>query len=203
MRSTRTLWRTLCVLILAYSACIAHTPQNQAQSLRSDAQRRRSEKVEIEINDSQRLHLKARIDPVEFTQQKSHTDWYTLTKLRPAQESKEYAASVLRAFLPDVAVSVGDSWKVKPSAVELLKQLHRGATMRIHEQPKDSWAILRALNSDWVEIAFRIHGQFVLEDGWFTPSQFAGRIVIDRHSGNVAYFRMHVPQYPLNFDVGR
>ncbi len=202
MRSTKTLWRTLCVLILAHNACVAQTPQSQASQ--RDAERQPPQKVEIEINDSQRIQVTAKID-VEFTQRNWHTDWDTLAKLRAAQETKEYAASVLRSFLPDVAVSVGDSWKVKQSAVELLKQLHQGATMDLHhnDDAEGGWAILSALNPQWAEIAFRIHGQFVLEDGRFTPSQFAGRIVIDRHSGNVAYFRMHVPQYTLNFTVGR
>ena len=76
-------------------------------------------------------------------------------------------------------------------------------SLHINKSAEGGWAILRAVNQDWVEIAFRVHGQFVFEDGHFTPSQFAGRVVIDRRSGEVAFFRMHVPQYTLNFDVGR
>ena len=196
MRSAKDYWRILSVVILAYGACAA-----QERSIDRLAKR----KVEIDVNDNQRIEVKAKIDPVEFTQHHWHTNWETLDNLRAAQPTKEYSAGVLRAFLLEGKVSVGDSWKVKPAAVELLKQLHEGATMNLHinSHAKGGWAILRAINQQWAEIAFRLHGQFVLKDGWFTPSQFSGRIVLERNTGNVIYFRMHVPKYVLNFNVGR
>ena len=201
MRNAKATFQTLCVLILAYNVSVAQTP---LETDRADS-KAPSQSVEIKINDSQRIKLKAKIDPVGLALQKTHKGWYTLDTLRAAEETKEYAASVLRAVLPDAPVSVGNSWRVKPSIVDLLKQFHKGATLELHinDQSKGGWAILRAINAQWVEIRFRLHGQFVLEDGWITPSQFNGRVVIDRRSGKVAYFRMHVPQFPLNFDVGR
>ena len=42
------------------------------------------------------------------------------------------------------------------------------------------WACLRAYNDKFADIVFRIHAEFKFEDGWFTPSQFAGHLVIDR-----------------------
>ena len=201
MRNAKATFQTLCVLTLAYHASVAQTPRETDRAEDKAA----SQSVEIRINDSQRIQLKAKIDPVALVVQESHKGWYTLDTLRAAQETKEYASSALRPVLPDAPVSVGDSWKIKPSVVELLKQLHEGASLDLHinDQTKGGWAILRAMNAQWVEIRFRLHGQFVLEDGWLTPSQFSGRVVINRRSGKVACFTMHVPQFPLNFDVGR
>ena len=48
------------------------------------------------------------------------------------------------------------------------------------------WACLRAYNDAFAEILFRIHAEFVLEKGWFAPSQFAGYMVIDRVEKRVA-----------------
>ena len=65
------------------------------------------------------------------------------------------------------------------------------------------WALLRAYNHTYAEIVFRIHAEFVLEDGYFTPSQFAGRLILDRRTQELAYFKMSVPESTLNFDVNR
>jgi hypothetical protein len=103
-------------------------------------------------------------------------------------------------------VGVGDTWPVAEGVERLLKQLHPGATTEMRIDNGDStgrWAGLRAYDEQLAEIVFRVHGQFVLEDGWFTVSQFAGRLVIDRASRNVVFFRLFVPKYTLNFDVNR
>ena len=65
------------------------------------------------------------------------------------------------------------------------------------------WACLRAYNDEFAGLVFRIHAEFVLEDGWFTPSQFAGHLVIDRVKESFAFFQMRVPGGPVNFDVNR
>ncbi len=65
------------------------------------------------------------------------------------------------------------------------------------------WALLRAYNDAYAEIVFRIHAEFVLEDGFFTPSQWAGHLILDRHPPKMAYFEMYVPESTLNFDVNR
>ncbi len=64
------------------------------------------------------------------------------------------------------------------------------------------WACLRAYNQAFAEIVFRIHAEFVLNEGRFTPSQFKGHLLIDRINGKVAAFKMYVPEGVLNFDVG-
>ena len=48
---------------------------------------------------------------------------------------------------------------------------------------------------------FRIHAEFKLKDGRFTPSQFTGHLLIDRIGEKVAFFEMYVPDGPVNFDV--
>ena len=64
------------------------------------------------------------------------------------------------------------------------------------------WACLRAYNDEFADIVFRIHAQFDLKDGWFTPSQFTGHLVIDRIKRSVAFFQMDISKgNPINFDA--
>ena len=65
------------------------------------------------------------------------------------------------------------------------------------------WACLRAYNAEFADIVFRIHAEFRLANGWFTPSQFTGNLVIDRVKEKIAFFQMYVPEGTLNFDVNR
>ena len=120
---------------------------------------------------------------------------------------KRYPTSVFRAFLPSEAVSIGDLWKIEEAGVlEVLRQLHPKPNLNIIMNSGDSyglWGCLRAYNDKFAEIVFRIHAEFILEDGRFTPSQFAGHLVIDRIKEKIAAFKMYVPEGVLNFDVGR
>ena len=80
-------------------------------------------------------------------------------------------------------VLVHELWKIEPhdGILALLKQLHPNPQMDMVIDSGDSrgaWACLRAYNAQFAEIAFRIHAHFVLEDGFFTPSQFAGKLII-------------------------
>ena len=121
---------------------------------------------------------------------------------------KQYAAAVFHDFLPSEAVSVGECWEIKEAGVEkLLKQLHSNPSldMRVEmyglEEAKGLRACLRAYNDQFAHIVFRIHAEFALTDGWFTPSQFAGHLAIDRSQKAVVFFQMYVPAGTLNFDV--
>ena len=58
--------------------------------------------------------------------------------------------------------------------------------------------IQRRLRGDCVP---HIHTAFAFKDGMFTPSQFAGSLIIDRHLEEFTYFEMSVPPSTLNFDV--
>ena len=98
-------------------------------------------------------------------------------------------------------------WQVKEEGtLELLGQLNPNPRLDLDISVGDShglWACLRAYNDKFADIVFRIHAEFVLNDGRFTPSQFTGHLVIDRIREKVASFEMYVPEGVLNFDVGR
>ena len=105
------------------------------------------------------------------------------------------------------SVSVGEVWQIEQNGVlELLRQLHPNPNLDMHINHGDSrgmWACLRAYNAEFADIVFRIHAEFKLANGWFTPSQFTGNLVIDRVEEKIAFFQMYVPEGTLNFDVNR
>lgn len=105
------------------------------------------------------------------------------------------------------SVSVGEVWQIERSGLlALLRQLHPNPHLEMHINSGDSrgaWACLRAYNAEIAHIVFRIHAAFRLADGWFTPSQFTGHLVINRIDEKVVFFQMYVPQGTLNFDVNR
>ncbi len=105
------------------------------------------------------------------------------------------------------SVSVGDIWQIEQDGLlELLRQLHPNPNLDMHLNWGDSrgaWACLRAYNAEFADIVFRIHAEFKLENGWFTPSQFTGNLVINRTEGKIAFFKMSVPKRTINFDVNR
>ena len=74
----------------------------------------------------------------------------------------------------------------------------------MHIDSSDSsglWACLRAYSDRFADIAFRIHAEFKLDGGWFTPSQFKGNLIIDRIEDKIAFFKMYVPEGTVNFDL--
>ena len=165
------------------------------------------DKITLNLNNISEVLVKGFIAPIEYTQYNFHVEWDELANLRVAEPEKQYPASVFRAFLPSEAVAVGDLWMIEEESVlELLRQLHPKPNLDIRLNAGDSrglWACLRAYNDKYAEIVFRIHSEFILKDGRFTPSQFAGHLVVDRIEEKVASFKMHVPEGILNFDVGR
>ena len=105
------------------------------------------------------------------------------------------------------SVSVGEVWQIgQDGLLELLRQLHPNPNLDMHLNSGDShgaWACLRAYNAEFADIVFRIHAEFKLENGWFTPSQFTGNLVIDRTEGKITFFKMYLPKGTINFDVNR
>ena len=166
-----------------------------------------NKKITFNLDGASEVLVKGFIAPIEYTQYGFHVEWDELTNLRVAEPEKRYPASIFHAFLPSEAVSVGDLWQIEEEGVlELLRQLHPKPNLNISINSGDSyglWACLRAYNDKYAEIVFRIHAEFILRDGRFTPSQFAGHLVIDRIREKVASFKMYVPEGILNFDVGR
>src|SRR5262249_51363570 len=82
---------------------------------------------------------------------------------------------------------------------------HTGATLKLHINNGDSpgaYACLRRLSEGYAEIAFRIHAEFVLRGGFFTPGQFTGSLVLERAGRRPVFFRLHLPPGAVNFDTG-
>ena len=163
-------------------------------------------KITLNLDDTSEVLVKGFIAPIgDAMSESSFKEWDALVNLRVAEPERQYPASVFHAFLPDEPVSIGESWKVDAEGtLTLLRQLHPNPSLDMHINVGDSrglWACLRAYNDKFADIVFRIHAEFKLEDGWFTPSQFAGHLVIDRIEEKVAFFGMYVPDGPINFDV--
>ena len=174
--------------------------------LNADDHSAANNKITLNLDSTSEVLVKGFISPIEDGMSDPlFKEWGTLKNLRVAEPEKRYPASVFHAFLPPTAVSIGDLWRVEEEgALTLLRQLHLNPSLDMHINVGDShglWACLRAYNDEFAEIVFRIHAEFVLEDGWFTPSQFAGHLVIDRIKERVAFFEMRVPEGPVNYDV--
>ena len=183
--------------------------------LNADESLTNADKITLNLNTKQKILVQAFIDPVEFTRYNSHTQWDTLANLKVAVPEKLHTSSVFRALIPNHPVSVGELWKIEsqggilgflapwnfetPRIIELLKQLHPNPRM-ISGHTKGMWACLRAYNTEFAEIVFRIHAEFRIENDLFTPSQFAGKLVLDRKDGSIAFFEMRVPEGTVNFD---
>ena len=167
-----------------------------------------SNPIAISLKRSTDVSVKGFIAPIAYAAGNFHKRWDALSNLRAAEPEKQYSAAVFRDFLPTEAVSVGECWQIKQVGVQkLLKQLHPNPSLEMRvemygiEEAKGLWACLRAYNNQFAHIVFRIHAEFALTDGWFTPSQFAGHLVIDRAEETVVFFQMYVPAGTLNFDV--
>ena len=175
--------------------------------LNADAPSSTHNKITLNLDGTSEVSVEGFIAPIEYTQYNFHVEWDALANLQVAAPEKRYASSIFRAFLPTESVSVGDLWQIEEEgALELLRQLNPNPRLDLDINSGDShglWACLRAYNDKYAEIVFRIHAEFVLNDGRFTPSQFAGHLVIDRIKEEVASFKMYVPEGVLNFDVGR
>ena len=175
--------------------------------LHADNHSATNNKITLNLDGGSEVFVKGFIAPIEYTQFGFHVEWNELANLRVAEPDKHHSASVFRAFLPPEAVSAGELWKIEEDGVlELLRQLHPKPNLDISINSGDSrglWACLRAYNDKYAEIVFRIHAEFTLRDGRFTPSQFAGHLVIDRIKEKVVSFKMYVPEDVLNIDVGR
>ena len=162
-------------------------------------------KITLNLDGNAEVSVKGFIAPIENTLSNFHVEWDALANLRVTEPEKRYPVSVFRAFLPNKPVSVGDLWQIEEASVlELLRQLQPDPNLDMHINSGDSrglWACLRAYNDQFAEIVFRIHAEFKLEGGWFTPSQFTGTLVIDRIEQRVMFFEMYVPEGTVNFDL--
>ncbi len=173
--------------------------------LNADNHSAANNKITLNLDDTSEILVKGFIAPVGESLSDNFKQWDELVNLRVAEPEKRHPASVFQAFLPKNPVSVGDLWVPDMiGIVNLFKQLHPNPNFFLHINAGDSfglWACLRAYNEQYADIVFRIHAEFRLKDGWFTPSQFTGHLVIDRKKEKVAFFEMYVPKSVINFDV--
>ena len=173
--------------------------------LNADNHSAANNKITLNLDDTSEILVKGFIAPVGESLSDNFKQWDELVNLRVAEPEKRHPASVFQAFLPKNPVSVGDLWVPDMiRVVTLLKQLHPNPNFFLHINAGDSfglWACLRAYNEQYADIVFRIHAEFKLKDGWFTPSQFTGHLVINRKEDKVAFFEMYVPKSVINFDV--
>jgi hypothetical protein len=160
----------------------------------------------LTIAEASELRVDAFWDPINDSMYDFHRKWDELAKLRPAVPSTSYPGSAFKAFLPPGPANVGDVWNLKEEGLlTFLRQFHLGATLKLHINNGDSpgaYACLRRLSENYAEIVFRVHAEFVLRDGFFTPGQFTGSLVVDRANRRPVYFRMYLPPGPVNFDTG-
>ena len=163
------------------------------------------DKITLNLDGDVEVSVTGFIAPIEHTIFNFHVEWDTLANLRAAEPEKDHQTSVFQSFLPKEPVSVGECWQIEETGVMvLLRQLNPNPNLDMHINAGDSlglWACLRAYNDQFAEIAFRIHAEFELEDGWFTPSQFTGNLIIDQTENKVVCFKMYVPEGTVNFDV--
>lgn len=168
-----------------------------------------SDKITLNLDGNAEVNVNGFIAPIEYTQYDFHVKWDALANLRVAESEKRHPASVFCDFLPKEAVSIGIPWAIKHIGVlRLLEQLHPSPSLDMRVDARSSmkesqglWACLRAYNDEYADIVFRIHTEFALKGGWFTPSQFTGHLIIDRIRESVVFFQMYVPKTTLNFDV--
>ena len=162
-------------------------------------------KITLKISKDSEVSVNGFIAPIEYTQRNYHVDWDELANFRVAEPKKQYPVSIFQVFLPSEPVSVGECWQIEEEGIlTLLRQLNPRPQLELKVGGADSyglWACLRAYNNEFAEVLFRIHAEFVLEKGWFAPSQFSGHVVIDQLEKKVASFKMHVPDATLNFDA--
>ena len=162
-------------------------------------------KITLNLNSKTEVSVKGFIAPIAYTGSNFHERWDALANLQVAELEKRYPTSIFRAFLPNGSISVGECWEVeKQGILALLQQLLPNPSLDMRNDGGDScgkWACLRAYNDQFADIMFRIHAEFAIQDGWFTPSQFTGHLILDQMQGTVAFFQMYVPQGILNFDV--
>lgn len=133
--------------------------------------------------------------------------WYT--GLRPAADHATYTGRDFSAFLPESLGEVGQVWALDADRVTtFLRQFHPRPSLQLvatgrRAGPDGAFAVLRAVSATHAEVAFRVHAEFFVtpkSDGelgmvyaWYTPAYFSGRLVLNKATGTVEYFRLALP----------
>ena len=173
---------------------------------------------------STNVQVEARWDPIAdstFNLHEASPIHAELFDFSPSLPTKEYEVDDFRVFLPSSAVEIGDVWQLEShELMPFLHQFHPGATTALHNGREGACACLRAISSDYAEIAFRIHAELVLSsdayEAWrganslndeegksrYILSQFAGRLVINLKRRSVRAFSLYLPPRNSNVDIG-
>uniref|UniRef100_H2Z5F8 EF-hand domain-containing protein n=1 Tax=Ciona savignyi TaxID=51511 RepID=H2Z5F8_CIOSA len=151
---------------------------------------------------------------------------------KPRKPEIELFAKEFKIFLPpNSSQMIGDAYWVveKPTNIEeltgnryrsplpktkaekllhkLMSMFHSRPFVTMRFSPHGGAAVIRAQNSVYLDISFRIHSEFQLNEPpnlpyWFTPAQFAGSITIARDGSHVRDFQLYVPNTKkLNVDM--
>jgi hypothetical protein len=163
--------------------------------------------VRLQVADGAQMEVKAYWGPITESEFSFHRVWDELRNLRPARERATYGATDFRSLLPSDPVDPGELWELSDEGLlKFLRQFHSGARLKLHINNGDSrgggYGCLRACDERWADVMFRIHAEFALKEGVFTPGYFAGRLVLERSSGKIVFFRLYLPTSPVNVDVG-
>ncbi|KAI8481488.1 skeletal muscle fiber development [Branchiostoma belcheri] len=152
----------------------------------------------------------------------------------PVQELASFGAGHFTPFLPPPAAYgvLGAAYEILPSQLStfsgslssyryfppkvsgkevilhrLLGLFHPRPFVYMRFGPQGAVATVRAENERWVDVVFRIHAEFQLNEPplypfWFTPAQFTGNIILTRDASRVRHFHLYVPaNRSLNVDM--
>ena len=144
-----------------------------------------TKKIRLVLDGPEQIPVHASMAPIVSSTGELPLKWQSLATLKEIEQQRTYPVSVFRGFLPRKAASIGKSWEIKrEAALQLLKQLAEKPQFEMHISPGTMkirvggktfrrggdtdglWALLRAYNDAYAEIVFRIHAEFVLEDGF-------------------------------------
>jgi hypothetical protein len=129
---------------------------------------------------------------------------------KPAKPTAIYTEDDLSTFLPEEIGPAGQVWALDPGKVMyVLRQFHPSVSMHVRARgrragPDGAFGVLRAVSADRLDIACRIHAEFDLTPPaarryakpptlWYTPAYLAGRLLVNRKTGVVEYFRIGLP----------
>uniref|UniRef100_A0A914BHM6 EF-hand domain-containing protein n=1 Tax=Patiria miniata TaxID=46514 RepID=A0A914BHM6_PATMI len=154
-------------------------------------------------------------------------DW-----MSPFRSVAGFGVPQFTAFLPEGAVPVGQVYELVRSNLNvfsntlssnryyppqtvgrevllhaLLSMFHPRPFVHTRFGPQGAAALIRAENEMYVDVVFRIHAEFQLNEPpinpfWFTPAQFTGNLIIKRDSSHIEHFHLYVPSNKsLNVDM--
>ena len=154
--------------------------------------------------DSAPLSVAADWSPIREGRYNLHRRYKKAFHYAVSEPLREYRSADFEAFLPRHAVTVGEVWELPRDRLDpLLQQFHEGARTRLRRGSPGAYALLRAVSASHAEVAFRIHGEIELvpEEVYLTLAQFSGHLVLERKTGSVVSFLLHVPDRNTNADV--